>query len=231
MATSGVYTFNRNRDQIIIAALRLVGAVETGQPVAPEQIQDTAEALNILIKHLVMEVGALWAIVPLSLPLDLTSQSYTIGPTGVLVTVKPLDILEARRKDSDNNETMLTACNRDEYMNLSNKASIGVVNQYYYQPMLVNGILYVWPVSSSATDTIEISARIPFQDFVSMPNNADFPVEALRMLKWNLADEISLEFPCDSQKRTEIKEKALGFKNTFRFHDTDLSFNFAPERR
>jgi hypothetical protein len=231
MTTSGVYSFTRNRNQIITAALRIVGAVETGQPVYPEQIEDTAEALNIFIKAISPEIGGLWAIAEVVIPLTVTDKYYLLGPSSVPAIPKPLDIIEARRRDAYGNDTPLTPCNRDDYMILSDKSSLGIVNQYYYQPTLINGLLYVWPVSALATDSIVLSAKIPFQDFVSMPDNADFPPEALRMLKWGLADEIALEFSVDTQKRSEIKEKAKEYKELFKFHDTEVSFNFAPEFR
>ncbi len=309
MATSGTYSFNLNRNQIIQGALRLVGALETGQPVYPEQINDSAEALNIMCKAMQTELGGLWAIVNLVLFLNTTSQSYFIGPTGsyatfdnifqssvsamgalgdssiVLASIlglssgmtigiqmddgstfwttvnaapinnivslnsalyttssignivfaytnvaqRPLDILEGKRRTFSGNDTPITLGNRDDYMLLSNKSNQGSVTQAYYQPTLNNGLLYVWPVSSNVTDTLVLSAKIPFQDFDNMPDNAYFPVEALRMLKFNLAEDIAPEFGINPNRYQMIKTKALETKLAFNWHDTETSFNFAPD--
>ncbi len=310
MSTSGTYTFTMTRDDIIKAALRQVGAYETGQPVAPELVTDTAQALNIMCKAMQTSLGGLWAIVDTTLFLNTTSQSYLIGPTGSSATVdvvnqdnlavaaangagsitvasiagfaqgqyiglqmddgstlwtkitgiagavislnanlyttsaagnnvfsytdvaqRPLDILEAKRRDVNGNDTTIIVGNRDDYEMLSNKMNQGSVSQVYYQPTLNNGTLYVWPVSVNSTDRIVMSAKIPFQDFDSMTDNAYFPVEALRMLKWNLAEEIMIEWDCNPQKCAMISKAAEKAKAEFSFYDTEVSFNFAPEYR
>ena len=311
MATSGTYNFTLNRDQIITGALRLVGQAQTGQPVSVEQIQDTAEALNIMVKALQAEGIGLWALCDLTVFLDTVSQSYQLGPTssnfvttdaiiqnavaisaalgstsltlnsaaglvsganigiqldsqvtqwttingapaGNVVTLaaallgsasqnanvfsyvniaqRPLDILEGRRCDVWGNDTELFESNRSDYTMLATKSNTGTVSQYYYSPTLNNGTLYVWPVSALCTDRAVLTARLPFQDFDNMPDNADFPVEFLRMLKFGLAEEIAPEFDVNPNKYKMIQDKAAATKNAAAFHDTEVSFSFAPDK-
>ena len=310
MSTSGTYTFTMTRDDIIKAALRQVGAYETGQAVDAALITDTAQALNILTKAMQTTLGGLWAITNITVFLNTTSSSYLVGPTGATATVddvtqtsiataalngagsvtvasasglalgmyigiqmddgtqfwttitnvvgavvslnanlpttsaaannvfaytnvaqRPLDILEARRRDVNGTDVTLIVGNRDDYEQLSVKKSSGSITQVYYQPLLGNGKLHVWPMSSNATDRILMSAKIPFQDFDTMTDNAYFPVEALRMLKWGLAEELMIEWDCNPQKCKMISEMAGKAKAEFSFYDTEVSFNFAPEFR
>lgn len=51
MATSGTSTFNYTRDQIIKAALRKIGAIETGETPSSSLLNDTADALNMMVKE------------------------------------------------------------------------------------------------------------------------------------------------------------------------------------
>ncbi len=51
MATSGTYTSSRNRDQIILRAMRIIGAIEAGETnVNSNEMTDFAEALNAIFE-------------------------------------------------------------------------------------------------------------------------------------------------------------------------------------
>jgi len=62
LATSGLYTFNRTRNQIINSGLRKVGAVADGENPEPQQLSDAVEALEMLIQALGNQVFPFWAI-------------------------------------------------------------------------------------------------------------------------------------------------------------------------
>lgn len=62
MATSGVYTFNRTRNEIINGSLRKVGAIGQGQTAQNEEINEAAEALEILVQALGNDVFPFWAV-------------------------------------------------------------------------------------------------------------------------------------------------------------------------
>lgn len=51
MTTSGTYTFNYSRDQIIRAALRKLGAIQAGETPGPQLTTDCADQLNAMVKH------------------------------------------------------------------------------------------------------------------------------------------------------------------------------------
>lgn len=51
MATSGTAVFSLNRDELIKAALRKIGAFESGETPDAESIQDASDALNVMVKH------------------------------------------------------------------------------------------------------------------------------------------------------------------------------------
>lgn len=50
-ASTGTYSWNLNTYQIIAGALRLLGAIQTGETVGADEYADSLEALNALTKH------------------------------------------------------------------------------------------------------------------------------------------------------------------------------------
>lgn len=107
---------------------------------------------------------------------------------------RPLDIFNVRIKDADDYETPVSVISRQEYMSLSNKSSSGTINQVYYDPQLTNGVLYTWPVCNDVKYRLLFTMKRPVMDFDADANDADFPQEWLRALKWNLAVELAPEY-------------------------------------
>lgn len=196
MTTSGSTNWTLNRDQIITAALRNIGAIATGETPSPAEINEASEALNMMIKVWQTEGAKLWLNDTKELTLTANSQSYTIGPTGVLATVRPLEIIEARyHYYTAAIDVPMTPMSRDEYFSMPLKSASGVPLQYYYDPQLTLGVFYIWPIITATTsDTIRMTVKTEVEDFDTAANTADFPTEWLRALKFNLAVELAPEY-------------------------------------
>ena len=79
MATSGIYTFSRNRDQIIKAAARKVGAIESGETIDSDTNADFAEGLNGMVKHWQGTGIHIWTMSEGILFLQADQTRYTLG--------------------------------------------------------------------------------------------------------------------------------------------------------
>ena len=88
---------------------------------------------------------------------------------------RPLEIVEARSVSETGNEIPLTRISREEYMQLSDKTSTGVVTQFWYDPQLTNGKLYVWPTNDDPKTTIKMTIKKPISDFDASADTAEFP--------------------------------------------------------
>ncbi len=110
---------------------------------------------------------------------------------------RPLQLLEARLRDSDGIERTINIISRDEYTRISEKDSEGEINQVYYDPQLTNGVLYVWPSPDDVSSVLRFTAKYPIQDFDASTDNADFPVEWAEALKYNLAVRMAPEYMDD----------------------------------
>jgi len=195
MATSGSTDWTRTRDQIIKGALRNIGAYASGETPSSSDISDGSEALNMMVKAWQAEGGKLWLNDTTTLSLVADQQSYTIGSGGDLDIVRPLGVDNVRyHYNTGSIEVPMTSLSREEYFDLPDKAATGIPLQYYYDPQLSLGVFYIWPVvGSSTSDTIKMTFKTEVEDFDSASNNADFPVEWLRALKFNLAIELAPE--------------------------------------
>ena len=76
MATSGSTNFSVTRDQLISGALRLCGVIAEGETATTEQINNGAEALNMLVKRLYADGMPLWAMKQYSVPLTSGTSAY-----------------------------------------------------------------------------------------------------------------------------------------------------------
>jgi len=79
MTTSGVYTFNRTRNEIIHQAGRKVGAWAAGETVGAQAITDFAETLNIMVKHWQGQGIHIWRTTEAVLFLQLDQVRYSLG--------------------------------------------------------------------------------------------------------------------------------------------------------
>uniref|UniRef100_A0A6M3J3D4 Putative tail protein n=1 Tax=viral metagenome TaxID=1070528 RepID=A0A6M3J3D4_9ZZZZ len=295
MATSGSYDFSVNCQEIIKGALRLIGAIATGETPSAAELSDGKEALNMMIKAWQAEGIGLWLNREATLFLEYAERSYNLGPTGdhcsvavvktemkvaaasgagtidvdsitgisdgdyvgielddgtlqwttvngapagdtVTLTAgltddaavdnhvytytskipRPIEVIEARRVYADDTEVPLQDVSRAEYMALSNKTSAGPPIQVYYDPQLTNGVLYVWQACDDVQERIRMTVKLPVEDFDANTDDADFPPEWLRALKFNLAVEIAPEYGKEPSntvivKAAETKDAVSGF--------------------
>lgn len=115
-------------------------------------------------------------------------------------TSRPLKILEARVRDTDDVDTPLEIItSRTQFLSQTDKESMGRVLEIHYNPDITDGQLYVWPVCGTGdiTDRIIMSIQRVIEDFDASANNFDGPPEALNALIWSLAVELAPEYGVD----------------------------------
>lgn len=155
---------------------------------------------------------------------------------------RPLEIIEARVRDKNDNDTPLSIITRTDYMNINDKDSEGTPNQIYYDPQLTNGSLYVWPSPNDVTDTIVMTGKYPIDDFDAAANDPGFPQEWHESLKYNLAVRLAPEYmtkhlkyedipPIDPNQITLIIQTARELKDNARRFDEEASIRFIPDLR
>lgn len=208
MATSGVTTFTVTRDDIIKAAMRVLGVIGIGETPGTEDLTNASQALNILIKAVQTEGVPLWTYKEIVLPLVANKSVYTIGTTGDLVTPRPLRIIDGFiRVIATGADTTLQQISREEYDQYGMKTTGGVPNSFYYDPQLTNGIVSLYNVPTDATREIHFHIQRPLEDMVSGTDNFDCPQEWFQVFKYGLASELGVEYGVSQSKQALVEQK------------------------
>lgn len=79
MTTSGTVAFNMNRDQIIKAALRKLGAIQAGETPDNQTIQDCSDQLNSMVKSLAATGLHIWTEAEATCFLNAGQITYSMG--------------------------------------------------------------------------------------------------------------------------------------------------------
>lgn len=155
---------------------------------------------------------------------------------------RPLGLIEIRSHSKAGNDTPMRIVSRNDYMVLSDKDTAGTPTLAYYDPQLSASKLYLWPVADSIETRIKMTVKRPIEDFDAAANNAEFPVEWLRALKYNLAYELApeymlmyhrnpREFPRITHQQLAIiaDQAQQSLYEAEQFDTTDASYTMAPD--
>lgn len=105
---------------------------------------------------------------------------------------RPLKIHNIRRWDLLNqSEIEAQKLTRPEYFNLPQKLQTGLPINWYYDPQLGNGELYIYQPSSDINQVLRITATRAVSDFTNSNNTVDFPNEWTDCIVMNLAVRLS----------------------------------------
>ena len=225
MTTTGTASFSMTRDQVSSAALRALRVLQDGQVASVAQLNTCAEAMNIVLKNAQSAGLQLWTYQLIQIPCQTNKTTYTIGSTGADITnVRPLRIFPEGNfvrfaSGGQNYDTPLNLLSRQEYMNMGNKGSTGIVNSLYYfpgidlstgktSPSTGYGTLYVYVSPMDTTRTVFLNAQRPIYDVSTGTDEIDFPQEWNVWLKWQVAAEVADEFEVPEARLQRVEAKA-----------------------
>ena len=192
MATSGSSDFSLNRNEIITRAFAKLGIGVPGEALSNDELVTGDENLNLLVKNWQIDVD-LWIKTRGTLTAVAAQESYTMGPSGNFTT-RPLRILDMQFSQTSGDIPM-NEMSRQEYYELSLKSSAGTPTNFYYDPQLTTGILFVWPtLDSSTSGSFKFTYARSVEDFDTSTDDADFPQEWLLAMIYGLAVILSDEF-------------------------------------
>jgi len=233
MSTSGTYGFNMSRDDLISASLRLCGVFASGETPPAEDITNCAQALNIIVKSMVLSGLPLWCVQDIAVPMVAGQAQYNLS--AIVGSPLPLRILDGYLVDNTTDSSVTIAMtSRYDWDTLGLKSTQGIPNQAFYDPQLNAGTIVMSPVPVDSTHTYHVVIQRQIQDFNLSTDNPDFPQEAFHMLKWALADEIALEYQTPVATRQEINMKSTKFKEGFfssPLAQEQASVQFTPSER
>ena len=310
------YDFNMQRDEIIKAAMRLIGVLTKDYDPSKSEITNASQALNRMLKAWQGEDIGIWLVTEATLYTSPGTESYELGPSGdhatlssvetqiataadsgdsslVLDTItgmtdgdyvgielddgtlqwttingvpatativltaaltddvavdnhvytytskiqRPMELLQGRLRDASDNDTPLSVYTREEYFNLTSKDDTGRISQLFFDKQLTNGVLYVYPTGTLVTDRLKLTLKYPIQDFDASTDNAEYPVEWLDAITYNLAMRLYYEYPNDTNRigltdYHAIRADACDLKQIVKDFDTAQGpYQFVPDMR
>ena len=236
MTTSGVTTTELDRNSIVKAALRKIGAIALGGTPSAEEYTNGAEALNNLVAEFMTLGMPLWARKQYTITMVADQATYTIGDGKAVDTDFPLKILQAWVEPTTGSRQELTQRAQYDFDMLPiNSGSSSVPVQFTYKPLINYGELRVWPApdSTTATDkTLKIVYQAPFDTFVSSTDTPYFPREWNNALIYGLAMLLAPEYGVPLQDRQLLIKEAEAHKEmALDFGIENAPLFFQPEER
>jgi len=222
-------------EQLVKSALRKLSVLGDGQSPSTTQYDAGVEALNAMLKTFVVKGMPLWAITEQDVPLIASTSEYEFGESVLpAATPAPLKVLQAVLKDLTA-ETSIPMNVRTHYdFNLlSNQASEGTPNTYWYEPLNQTGILHIWPLPDSYSVTNRVITLVyqrPFYDMIDVTDTLDFPQWWHDAVIWGLAFRLAPEYGIPLQDRKNLGLEAQFFlEEALSFGEEEGSMYFQPD--
>lgn len=174
--------------------------------------------------------GVVGNIVSFLMPLSVQASSGTQVYAYTTTAQRPLRIEDGRVQLSPTSELPLKKLSRSDYFAIPNKLAEGTPIQFYYNPSLVTGTLYVWQVAVDSHFYLNLTAYRQLQIFVNPTDTLDAPDEDQQGVIWNLAREIAPEYGVDQATLTLIMTMAQGWLDRVeKFDVEEASIIFMPD--
>lgn len=142
---------------------------------------------------------------------------------------RPLEITQMRSRDPDGNDLVMTPLSRDQYFALNDKTQAGRATQYFYDPQLSSGSVYVWPTPDDVQYRVKFTYKQSLEDFDGSSDDPDFPQEWLLPIVSNLALLLCAAYSVSDSKYTIIKNTAETYYQSILGNDqekTAITFTF-----
>lgn len=176
--------------------MRLLGALEAGGVPTTDEYTDGLEALNAMVASWNNEGLMCFAHQEESLTLSASTATYTVGPTGTLVTTRPVAIDYAWVVAS-NISYPVEIISDEMYGSIQDKTATSTwPTKINYKAGMSNGTITVYPVPS-ATTTLKLLTRVPLSSFATTATTVTLPPGWEQALAFNLAVTWAPEFEVD----------------------------------
>jgi len=188
---------------IIATALRLIGALASGETPSAPDAQDSLTALNRLIDGWGTQRLTIPAVNRYQFPVTSNVGTYTLGPTGTwVVPVRPERLDHAAlvlKTSTPSIEIPLHVLTDDEYALIGIKGlQTTLPTQIYYNANVTNSangqVQLLWPVPTIATNDIAVYIASALAQFADLTTAVTIPAGYAEALEFNLARRLAPQF-------------------------------------
>lgn len=118
--------------------------------------------------------------------------------------------------------TPVAKWSRQEYMQQPNKDGQGTVVNWYYNPTLAEGKLFVWQTAASIQNLLAFDVRKPLSVYDDISDTLDYPDEYLLPLKWGIAADLGPQYGVKQAAQTILEQKASDTLESTLGNDNEL---------
>lgn len=178
---------------IIDRSLRLIGQIGAGLSPTADETADALEALNAMLMTWRNERLMAYAIQTQDITLSSGNTSRTVGPSGNLVTTRPVRIEDAYCV-VDNMTYNVRILNESEFAAIPDKtAESDWPDRIWPQMSFPDVTIYLYPIPTT-TSTLRILTRVPLTEFSTAATTVSLPPGWEDALAYNLAVRIAPEY-------------------------------------
>jgi len=197
MAVSLTYTAG----DIATAALRKCGVAAIDRAATSEEMDVALVTFNAMLKALQIPSITVWKLTTGSITLTDATTSYTIS-------TRPYELGVVNWRDTDGRDLPMLRMTRREYYELPDKDAAGTPTQFYYHRLRESATLFVWPVQTTASGTIEWEGKSEIDDITATTDTLDVPAEWYEAIIYQLADRLCDDFPVELPRAAKIALRA-----------------------
>lgn len=205
---------------IVKRSMRLLGVYSIGETPSADEVADSLRALNAMLDSMANENLFVFAKTLDVVPLVANDGVYTVGPTGDVITSRPVEVSSASYIDYLGVSYPLRVDTLNDFNSIPVKALIaGIPQELYVLPNYPNITLNLWPVPSQ-TMTLNLWSNKLIQSFANATDVLTLPPGYERMLGYCLAEEMAPEF--DVVVSADIKQKAAHARKVIKRTNTEV---------
>lgn len=180
---------------LVTAALQDLGVLTEGETPPGAGSSFALDTLNAMIDGWKAERLMVPSVTRSTVAITASDGTYTIGPTGDIVVVRPMFIEAVRYSDSTPDpdyEYPLSSLTEQGYAALPMKAQTSTnPSAYYYNPTYPNGTINLFPIPTSSTLTLVVYHGTAITVFSTLATSFSLPPAYERMIVKNLALELA----------------------------------------
>lgn len=193
-------------------AMRLIGVLSVGDALSPEESQDGLEALNAMLDSFANDKQVIYAPTLDTIAWSPSTPSYTVGPTGTHVSVRPVTLLTSCYFDWGGVSYPLVPITVDEYNQISLKGLNTTTPQYIWcNPTFPDSTITIWPTPSDAVSVKLWSNKI-LLNVPTLTTPLDLPPGYKDFIDYNLAERLAPEY--EMQVPMAVAKQALLTRKT-----------------
>ena len=222
-------------NDLISRALRLVGALSAGETANANDSLDALDDVNDMLDQWSLEDLMIYYDKVTTLPLVAGQIQYSIGPTGTdLATVRPIEILSANYRDSQNLDCGVAVVSMEDYQMIVQKTTPNTIpNTIAYQPTNPDGTLFVWP-PPQAGYSLRLLTNNLFSRVADLSDDVPLPIGYNECFLYGLAERLCIQYGREEMlavisERSRIAKMNVKRKNTKKTTMT-IDPSFLPRR-